>query len=124
MKMNINLPYVEDASEKLKRILRTHMIRSTFHSENNLHKLLCKTKDQVDPEDKNNIVYETDCSNCEEVCFCEYKRLDQHKRFVKNYNSKKIWNCETLIGRSDKNTDKKIKTLTGIKRKLLLGKAD
>ena len=38
-------------SEKLRRILRSHKIRSTFHTEMTLHKLLCKPKDRVATED-------------------------------------------------------------------------
>ena len=87
--MSINLPLVEDTSEKLQRILRSHKIRSTFYSENTLRKLLCTPKDRVATEDKNNIVYEIDCSNCEAVYFGESKqslklRSDKHKRFVRN----------------------------------------
>ena len=74
IKMSINLPYVEGTSEKLQCILRSHKIRSTFYTENTLRKLLCKSKDQVATEDKNNIVYEIDCSNCEAVYFGESKR--------------------------------------------------
>ena len=69
IKMSINLPYVEGTSEKLRRILRSHKIRSTFYTENTLRKLLCKPKDRVATEDKNNILYEIDCSNCEAVYF-------------------------------------------------------
>ena len=63
IRMSINLPYIEGTSEKLQHILRYHKIGSTFYTENILHKLLCKPKDQVATEDKNNIVYEIDCSN-------------------------------------------------------------
>ena len=72
--MSINLPYVEGISEKLQRILRSHKIRSTFYTKNTLRKLLCKPKDRVAAEDKNNFVYEIDCSNCEAVYFGESKR--------------------------------------------------
>ena len=58
IKMSTNLPYVEGTSEKLRRILRSHKIRSTFYTENTLPKLLCKPKDRVAAEDKKNIVYE------------------------------------------------------------------
>ena len=89
IKMSINLPYVEGTSEKLLHILRSHKIRSTFYTENTLCKLLCKPKDQVATEDKNNIVYEIDCSNCEAVYFGESKqslkfRSDEHKRSASN----------------------------------------
>ena len=60
IKMSIYLPYVEDTSEKLRRILRSHKIRSIFYIENTLRKLLCKPKDRVTTEDKQNIVYEID----------------------------------------------------------------
>ena len=59
--MSINLQYVEGTSEKLGRTLRSHKIRSTFHTEKTLYKLLCKPKDPIATED---IVYEIDCSNC------------------------------------------------------------
>ena len=54
--MSINLPYTEDTSEKL--LLKFHKIRSTFSTEITLHKLLCRPKDRVATEDKNNIIYE------------------------------------------------------------------
>ena len=54
--MSINLPYVEGTSEKLRRILRSHKIRSTFYTENILCKILCKLKDRVATENRNNVV--------------------------------------------------------------------
>ena len=55
-----------------------------------LHKLLCKPKDRVAIEDKNNIVYETDCRSCQAVYFGESKRSlkslsDEHKRSIMKY---------------------------------------
>ena len=87
--MNVSLLYVEGTSEKLWRILRFHKIRSTSYTKNTLHKLLCKPKDRVATEDKNNIVYEIDCSNCQAVYFGESKqslksRSVEHKRSVRN----------------------------------------
>ena len=57
IRMSINLPYIEGTNEKLRRILKSHKVRSTFHTENTLHKLLCKPKGRAATEDKNNIVY-------------------------------------------------------------------
>ena len=87
--ISINLPYVEGTSEKLRRILRSHKIRLTCYTEMILRKLLCKPKNGVATENKNNIVYETDCSNCQAVYFAESKwslksRSDEHKRSVRN----------------------------------------
>ena len=94
IRMNINLPYVERTSESLWRILRSHKIRSNFNTESTLSKLLCKPKDRVTTEDKNNIVYEIDCSNCEAVYFSDSRRSlklrsDEHKRSVRNCNCDK-----------------------------------
>ena len=74
IRMSINLMYVEGTNEKLRCILRSHKIRSTFYTENNLHKLFFKPKNRVATEDKNKIVYETDCSNCETVYFGQSKQ--------------------------------------------------
>ena len=41
IKMSIYLPYVEGTSEKLRRILRPHKIRSALYTKNTLRKLLC-----------------------------------------------------------------------------------
>ena len=87
--MSTNLRYVEGSNEKLRRILRSHKIRSTFYTEMTLSKLLCKPKDPVATEDKNNIVYEIDCSNCQVVYFGESERSlklcsDDQKRSARN----------------------------------------
>ena len=89
IRISINLPYVQGTSEKLWRILRSHKIRSTFYTEMALHKLLCKPKDRVPTEDKNNMVYEIDSSNCQAVYFSGTKGSlkslsDEHKRSIRN----------------------------------------
>ena len=92
--MSINLLHVEGTSEKLQHTLISHKIRSTFYTEKTLCKLLCKPKDQVATEDKNNISHKIDCRNCEAVYFAESKRSlkspsDEHKRSVRNCNCDK-----------------------------------
>ena len=89
IRMSINLSYLDRTSEKLRLILRSHNMRSTFYIEMILRKHLCKPKDQVAREDKNNIVYEIGCSNCQAVYFGESNRYlksrsDEHKRSVRN----------------------------------------
>ena len=91
-----NIPHFEGISEKLWCILRSHKIRSTFYTENTLHKFLCKPKDKSYRR-KNNIDYEIDCSNCEVVCFYESEeslksRSDKHKRSIRNCNC-----CNSLL---------------------------
>ena len=92
--MSINLLNVESLSEKLWHILRSHKIRSTFYPESALRKPFCKPKVRVATEDKNNIVYEIYCSNCEAVCFGESRQSlrsgsDEHKISVRNYDCEK-----------------------------------
>ena len=104
IKMSINLPYIEGTSEKLRHILRSHKIRSTFYTENTLHKLLCKPKDQVATEDKNNIVYEIDCSiltvyfgeseRSLKLCSDEYKRSVRNCDCHKNETAKHCWEAD------------------------------
>ena len=126
--MSINLPYIYRTSEKLWRIIRSHKIRSTLYTENTLCKLLCKAKDRVATEDKNNIVYEIDCGNCEAVYFGESKpslklRSDERKRSVRNcdYDKNEIakhcweadqnfsWDQKKVIDRESRFTPRKIK---------------
>ena len=45
--MSINLPYVEGTGEKVRGILRSHKIRSTFYTENTLRILFFKLNDRV-----------------------------------------------------------------------------
>ena len=111
IRMSINLLYIEGTSEKLWCILKSHKIRSTFYTEMFLHKLLWKPKDCIATEYKSDIDYEIDCSNCQAVYFGESKwllksRSDEHIRM------------ELL-----NTAGKQIATLTGIRRKLLIGKA-
>ena len=69
-------------------------MRSLFYIENTLRKLLCKPKNRVATEDKNNIVYEIDCRNCEAVYFRESKLSlklcsEEHKRSDRNFDCEK-----------------------------------
>ena len=118
IRMSINLLYVEGTSEKLWGILRSHKIRSTFYSEMTLRKLLCKLKDQVATEYKNNIVYEIDCSNCQAVYFGESKqslklRSDEQKRSVRNCDCEADhnfnWDQKKVIDRESRLILRKIK---------------
>ena len=59
IKLSITLPYVEGTNEKLRDIPRSHKTRSTLYTENTLSTFI----------DKNNVVFETDQSNCEVVYF-------------------------------------------------------
>ena len=120
--MSINLPYIEGISEKLRRIPRSHKIRSTFYTESTLPKLLCKPKDQVATEDKNKIVYQINCSNCEAAYFGLLWHLNG---LYVQMNIKDLSGIAIVIRMKLQNTvGKQITILAGIKRKfLILGKA-
>ena len=111
---------VEGTNEKLRCILRSHRIRSSFYTVNTLCKLLCKPRSRVVTEDKNNIVYQIDCSNSEKVYFGESKRSlksrsDKRKRSVRN------WDCDkNEIAKHCWEADH---NLAGIRREVLIGKA-
>ena len=128
IRMSINLPDVKSTSEKLQRVLRSHKIRSTFYTENNFLKLLCRPKDRAATEDKNNIVYQIDCSNCEAVYFGESERSlksrsDKHKRSVRNCDCDKneiakhcweadhnfSWDQKKVVNRESRLIPRKIK---------------
>ena len=47
IRKSINLPHVEGTSKKLRRVLRSHKIRSTFYTEITFEKLFGKPKDRV-----------------------------------------------------------------------------
>ena len=102
-------------------LIRSHKIRSTFYTEMTLRKLLCKPKDRVATEDKNNIVSKIDFSNCQSVYFGESKRSlksrsDEHKRYVTNCDCDKneiakhyweadhnfIWDQKKVINRESR----------------------
>ena len=67
IRMSVNFPFFECISEKLRLILRSNKIRSTFYTESTLRERLCKPKARVATEDKNKIIYEINCSNSEAV---------------------------------------------------------
>ena len=120
IRMSINLLYVEGTCEKLRHILRSHKIRSTFYTEKTLHKLLYKPKDLVATENKNNIFYEINFSNCQAVTLVNLNGLWNRIQM----NTKDLSGIAIMIRIKLLNTaGKQITTLTGIRRKLLIGKA-
>ena len=44
IRMSVNLPFFECNSEKLRHILRSHKIRSTFYTESTLHNFFVNLK--------------------------------------------------------------------------------
>ena len=70
-------------------------------------------------EDKNNTPYDTDCNSCKAVYFDESKRsLNRVQMNAKDSSGKNVvkrMKLQNTVG-------KQVKTLAGIRRKLLIGK--
>ena len=71
---SINLPYVQGASEQLKRALNKHNIKATFHTQTTFRSLLSKPKDPIPKEDKNNAIFQLNCKDCKAIYVRETKR--------------------------------------------------
>ena len=83
----INLPYIQGASEQLRRTFNKYSIRTTFYTPTTLRRLLSKPKDPIPKEDRNNVIYQLDCKNCETVYAGETKRtlnINEHISAVKS----------------------------------------
>ena len=115
-RVSINLPYVEGTSKKLRHILRSHKIRLTLYKEIALRKLFCKPKYRGATKDKNNIDYEIDCSNCQAVYFGESK-------WSLKLRTDLSVNAIVIRMKVLNTAGKQITTLSGIRRKLMIGKA-
>ena len=79
---------MKGTSEQLKRIFNDHNISYTFYTTTILRTLLSHAKDPVPSEQRNNIVYNYDCKDCEAVYFGESKRTiaqrtKEHTRAVR-----------------------------------------
>ena len=86
-----------------------------------MRELLCKPKDRVATEDKNNIVYEIAYSNCEAVYFGEPTRSLKSRSDEKK--KRHLSGIVILIKMKLLNTvGKQIATLAGVRRKLLIKK--
>ena len=70
----INLPYIQGASEQLRRTFNKYNIKATFYTPTTLRSLLSKPKDPIPKEDRNNVIYQLDCKYCEAVYVGETKR--------------------------------------------------
>ena len=70
----INLPYIQGASEQLRRTFNKYNIKTTFYTSTTLGSLLSKQEDPIPKEDRNNVIYQLNCKDCEAVYVGETKR--------------------------------------------------
>ena len=126
--VRINSPYAKSTSEQLKRIFNDHNINCTFYTTTILRTLLSRAKYPLPLEQRNNIVYEYDFKNCEDVCFGESKRTiaertKEHTRAVRaadtrrygtadhcwKYNHDVDWENKKIMDYEANTTTRKIK---------------
>ena len=92
--MSIGFSYMKGTCQKLQCILVTDKTRSTFSTGKTLHELLCKLKDRVDTEDKENIAYKIYFNTFEAICSNDandFSKLRSVKlnRSVKNFDNER-----------------------------------
>ena len=90
IKMSITILYVENTIERLPHVFKSYKIRSTFYTENTLHKILCKPKDVLLRKIKT-ILFMKLTSDYKAVYIGESERSlkswsDEHKRPVRNWD--------------------------------------
>ena len=61
------LPYVPELSDKIKRILHSHNIKSTFKPPQKISSILPSPKDPIDPNKRKGAIYEIPCNDCDLV---------------------------------------------------------
>ena len=61
----IDLPYIQGASEQLRRTFSKYNIKTTFYKPTTHRSLLSKPKDPIPKEDGKNVIYQLDCKDCE-----------------------------------------------------------
>ena len=84
------LPYYQDTSEKIRRILKQNRIRATFQTTSTLGHLLTKVKDPVPQEERSGVVYRIDCE-CGDYYIGEHKADCKHARFERSAVAEHAW---------------------------------
>lgn len=124
----INLPYIKNTSENLRRIFNQHKIRCTFYSSETLRKRLSHPKDKIAKDNQNNIIYRIPCQDCDAVYIGESKRSlkqrsTEHARAVKNgdvtkneiadhcwkFDHKFNWDEKRIVDKEQDWTSRKVK---------------
>ena len=70
----INLPYIQGPSEQLRKTFNKYNIKTTFYTPATLRSFLSKPIDPIPKEDRNNVIYQLNCKDCEAVYVGETKR--------------------------------------------------
>jgi hypothetical protein len=85
------LPYVKNVSELTARLLQTHGITTAHKPNATLRKLISKPKDRTDGNNKNNVIYQIDCENCNKYYIGQTgrklsTRIKEHKAAIRRHD--------------------------------------
>ena len=94
----ISVPYIREASERVSRLLKPYNIKLGNKPTNTIKSKLCHPKDKILDQDKNEIIYEIKCKDCDAQYIGETgkelnKRVTEHKNAVRRKDRlSKIYN--------------------------------
>ena len=83
----VSAPYIKGSSERVARLLKPFSIKLAHKPSNTIKSQLCHMKDKRQILEKNNVIYEIKCYNCEATYIGETgkelgKRITEHKNAV------------------------------------------
>ena len=83
----VTLPYVQDVTEPVQRILKHHDVTSAVRPHRSLRQILVHPKDKVEDKHKTDCVYQIPCKTCNMCYIGETRRtfgtrLEEHKKEV------------------------------------------
>ena len=93
------LPYIKGVSDKIKRILLETGVQVAFKPFLTIGRLLPSLKDEINHNEKSNLVYEVPCQNCPFVYIGQTKRdlksrIKEHQRAIKFRRPEKSALCQ------------------------------
>ena len=73
------IPYVQNVSEAIRRVLAPLNIRTCFKPHRTLRSLLVHVKDPIPPEGRKGVVYQISCSDCPATYVGQTGRTLEHR---------------------------------------------
>lgn len=85
-----SIPYINKVSITIAKLIKenNNITKIAYKPINKLDKIYTKTKDQINKNDKNNVVYQVKCDNCNKTYIGQTSkklntRLNQHKTYIR-----------------------------------------
>ncbi len=88
-KCQVVIPYMEDVSERVDRVLKKYGVASAMRPHTTLRRLLVHPKDKEEPKEQGDLVYRVPCKSCDSAYIGEtgrlFKtRLEEHVKDLEN----------------------------------------